>query len=118
MTSLEKVKIAVKALDSKKAANVRVIRVGDLTILADYFVIAEGTSSTQVKTLADEVEFQLEENGVQKLRSEGYSSASWIILDYGDVLVHSFHKETRSFYSLEKLWSDGEEVDISTLLAD
>ena len=118
MTSLEKVKIAVKALDNKKASDIRVIRVKDLTILADYFVIAGGTSTTQVKALSDEVEYQLSQAGTPVLRTEGYQSANWIILDYGDVLVHTFHKETRSFYSLEKLWSDGETIDISELLAD
>jgi ribosome-associated protein len=118
MTSLEKARIAVKALDQKKAQDIRVIRVKDLTILADYFVIAGGTSSTQVKALSDEVEYQLEQAGVPVIRNEGYQSASWIILDYGDLLVHTFQKDTRSFYALEKLWSDGENVDISDLLTD
>ena len=118
MTSLEKARIAVKALDQKKAQDIRVIRVKDLTILADYFVIAGGTSTTQVKALSDEVEYQLEQAGVPALRNEGYQSANWIILDYGYLLVHTFHKEARSFYALEKLWSDGENVDISDLLTD
>lgn len=118
MTTMEKVTIAVKALDSKKAADIRVIRVGDITILADYFVIAGATSTTQVKALADEVEFQLGKAGVEKLRTEGYTSANWVILDYGDIVLHSFHKETRQFYSLEKLWADGEQIDISGLLTE
>ncbi|MBR6790591.1 MAG: ribosome silencing factor [Oscillospiraceae bacterium] len=106
----------VSILDSKKAEDVRVIRIGDLTILADYFVIAAGNSSTQVKMLADEVDYQLGEAGIQPYKVEGYHSENWIVLDYSDVVVHVFQKDTRSFYDLERLWADGEQIDISHLL--
>ena len=107
---------AVKVLDGKKAQDICAIRVGDKTILADYFVIAAGSSSTQVKMLADEVEFQLAQQGVKPHHVEGYRSESWIILDYTDVIVHIFYEETRDFYNLERLWADGEKVDLSHLL--
>lgn len=116
MTQNEIISTAVKALDSKKAEDIKLIGIKDLTIIADYFIIANGTSSTQTKALADEVEFRLSEKGLKPTRTEGYQGANWIILDYSDVVIHVFYKETRSFYSLERLWSDGEQVDISEFL--
>ena len=106
----------VKILDSKKADDIRAIRIGDLTIIADYFVIAAGTSNTQVKMLADEVEYQLGQMGIKPHSTEGYRSENWIVLDYSGVVVHVFLTETREFYNLERLWSDGEQIDISHLL--
>lgn len=103
----------VKALDSKRAEDIQLIEIKDLTIVADYFVIANGTSTTQTKALADEVEFKLKQNGIEPIRVEGYQGASWIVLDYGDIIVHVFYKETRDLYKLERLWSDGRQVDIS-----
>lgn len=108
----------VRILDGKKAKDIRAIRVGDLTILADYFVIATGSSSTQVKMLADEVDYQLGQKGVQPHRIEGYHSENWIILDYTDVIVHVFHEDTREFYNLDEHWADGEEIDLSGLLSE
>ncbi len=116
MNAKELMETAVKVLDSKKARDIRVLRVGDLTILGEYFVIATGSSSTQVKMLADEVEYQLSQKGVEPHNVEGYKSENWIILDYSDVIVHVFYEETRDFYGLERLWADGEKVDISHLL--
>mgnify|MGYP002530947873 FL=1 len=118
MEAKELMENIVKVLDSKKAKDIRVIRIGDLTILGEYFVIATGTSSTQVKMLADEVDYQLGEKGVQPHRVEGYHSENWIILDYTDVIVHIFHEDTREFYDLERLWADGEKVDLSGILKD
>lgn len=106
----------VKALDSKKAQEIKVIGIRDLTIIADYFVIASGTSSTQVKALADEVEFVLSKRDIKPTRVEGYRGANWIVLDYGNLVVHVFHSETREFYSLERLWADGEQMDIAEFL--
>lgn len=116
ITADKVIEISVKALDSKRAENIRVIGIRDLTVIADYFVIANGTSTTQTKALADEVEYQLKEKGRTPQRIEGYQGANWIVLDYGDVVVHVFYKETRQFYDLERLWSDGENIDISHLL--
>lgn len=110
---LEKI---VKTLDRKKAQDIKVIKISDLTILADYFIIANGGSTTQTKSLADEVDFQLSQDGVEPTRREGYSTANWIILDYSDIIVHIFHKEAREYYQLERLWTDGKEIDISNLI--
>lgn len=118
MTQQEKLEIIIKALDSKRAEDIQVLGIKDLTILADYFVIANGNSSTQTKALADEVEYQMKENGIYPDRTEGYQSANWVILDYNDIIVHVFYKETRSYYNLERLWSDAEQVDISGLVKD
>lgn len=119
MTSFELTKNAVKILDGKKAEDINALKVRDLTIVADYFVIASGTSSTQVKSLADELEFQISEQfGIKPARIEGYQGANWIVLDYSDVVVHIFYTQTREFYSLERLWQDAEQVDIKNLLDD
>lgn len=104
----------VKALDSKRAEDIQVIGVGELTILGDYFVIANGTSTTHTRTLADEVDYQMSEIGLEPMHREGRGNGSnWIVLDYGDIIVHVFYKETRDFYQLERMWADGEQVDIS-----
>ena len=113
MTDREELEIAVKALDSKKASKITALKVEDLTILANYFVIASASSTTQVRALADEVEYQLGEKGVKPKNIEGYQSQSWIVLDYYDIIVHVFLEETRDFYQLERLWADGTPVDIS-----
>ena len=107
----------IKALDSKRVEDIQLIGIRDLTIVADYFVIANGTSNTQTKALADAVEFEMKQKGVEPIRVEGYQGATWIILDYGDIVVHVFYKETRSYYNLERLWSDGDQVDIERYLA-
>jgi ribosome-associated protein len=106
----------VRALDKHKGGNIKMIEVGELTSLADTFVIAEGGSSTQVRALADYAEEALKNIGIEPLRVEGYRSQGWIILDYGDVVAHVFHHETRAFYDLERLWKDGEEIDITEFL--
>lgn len=111
MTSLELAKKAANILDNKKAMEISVIGIRDISVLADYFVIATGTSSTHVKALADEVEFQLKEEGTAAGHIEGYRSNSWILLDYGNVIIHIFTEESRQFYDLDRLWQDGEKVD-------
>lgn len=118
MTDREELEIVVKALDSKKAEEISVLKVGDLTILANYFVIASATSTTQVKALADEVEYQMQQKGITPKSVEGVQSRDWIVLDYIDVVVHVFHKEARDFYQLERLWADGEKIDISDIIAE
>jgi len=116
MENQEILKVALGALDDKKAKNPQIIKVTDLTALADYFVLASGGSSTQVKALADEVEARLKKSGLEPKRTEGYHGANWIVLDYIDVVVHIFHVETREFYDLERLWQDGEFIDITEFL--
>lgn len=116
MTLDEKLKLIIKTLDAKKAEDIQTIKISDLTIIADYFVIANGMSSTQTRALADEVEFKMKQQGVEPLRVEGERGANWIIIDYGDVVVHVFYKETREHYNLERLWADGEHIDVSQFL--
>lgn len=116
MTQKEKLGIIVNTLDSKKAEDIQVIGIRDLTILADYFVIVNGTSTTHTRALADEVDFQLGQKGVNPNHIEGSQGSNWIVLDYGDIVVHVFYKETRAFYSLERLWADGVKVDIQEFL--
>ena len=110
-----KLQTIVKALDDKKAEDITVLKVGSLTIVADYFVIAAGTSSTHVRALADEVEFKMNEAGFAPRQIEG-KATGWILLDYHDVVVHVFLKDQREFYNLEKLWADAEEVDVNKFL--
>ncbi|MBP3918242.1 MAG: ribosome silencing factor [Clostridia bacterium] len=106
----------VSLLDAHKAQEIKVLEVADQTIVADYFVLCTGTSNTQVKGLAGELEYKMGLANVPYLRMEGYTEGSWIILDYGSVLVHIFQRDTRDFYNLEKLWSDAKDIDISSLL--
>lgn len=116
MTEQEKLELIIKTLDSKRGEDIQALKIGDLTILADYFVIVNGTSNTHARTLADEVEFQLSQKGIEPLRREADTGNTWIILDYGDIIVHVFYKDTRHFYNLDGLWADGEQIDISGLL--
>jgi ribosome-associated protein len=110
------VKYAVKLLDDKKATDIAVLEVGRLTTLGDYFVIASGGSSTQVKALAEELEDKFSAQGIEPRRKEGERTAMWILMDYGDVLIHVFYHETRDFYCLERLWADAPQVDVAELL--
>ena len=112
MNSYEQSILTAKAISSKKGLNIKLIEIGDISSLADYMVIATGTSSTHVKAIADEVEYQLDEAGISVSHIEGYRSNSWILLDYVDVIVHIFSDEAREFYDLERLWQDGKEIDI------
>ena len=116
LTSIEIAGFVVKALDNKKAQEIKLLRTREITILADYFVICTANSTTQLKTLSDEVEKVLKENGEAPLRREGHRNGGWVLIDVGCVVVHLFLKETREFYTLERLWSDAEDVDISTLI--
>lgn len=116
LPSRELAEIAVKALDSKKGKEIRLIRIDKITTLAEYFVICTGTSNTQINALGDAVEKELTEKGEEPLHREGYRGGTWVLLDYGCVVVHVFNDEARKFYSLEHLWADGEEVDLSAIL--
>ena len=105
-----------KILDKKKAQDVRVLKVDSLTVLTDYFVIASGTSTTQVGSLADEVENELSQTGIEPHTTEGFDSKNCVLLDYSSVIVHIFVPNTRTYYDLEHLWADGEPIDISEYL--
>ena len=108
--------IAAKALEDKKAKDVRVLKTTEQTVLADYFVICNGTSSTHIKALVDEVDKQLSEAGEPPIRREGMRSDIWVLMDFGSVIVHVFTDEARKFYNLERLWSDSEIVSPDSIL--
>ena len=117
--SYELMKKAVKALDDKKAQDIKVLDIKGVSQLADYFVICSGTSSTHVKALADEVEYQLGGHEADiGFNKEGYGTGTWILMDYKDIIVHIMFGETRDFYNLEHLWSDGTEIDISEFMEE
>ncbi len=116
MSQQEKLELIIKTLDSKRGEDIRAIKIADLTILADYFVIVNGTSNTHARTLADEAEFQMSQKGIEPLRREADTGNTWIVLDYGDIIIHVFYKDTRNFYKLEGMWADGEQIDISNMI--
>ena len=115
MDSLTLAKTAAGILDAKKADQINVIRITNVSSLGDYFVIANGTSNTHVHALADELEEKLKEQGIAPARVEGYRSNSWIILDYDEVVVHLFTADAREFYDLDRLWADGEKVELALI---
>lgn len=113
MTAREKAALIANLLDEKKGIDVKVLDIGNLTSIGDYFVIASGTSVPQVKALCDEIDEKLSAQGENYRRREGYQTAAWVLLDYTDVVVHLFLKTTREFYGLERLWADAVEIDIT-----
>lgn len=118
MTSKHKMETVVRLLNDKKANDISVLKVADLTLLADYFVICSATSTTQVKALSDSLLEHMEMIGEQLVKKEGKQGLNWILLDYSDVIVHIFYKETRDFYALEKLWADADEIDIKEIIKE
>ena len=116
MNPIEVASGIVRALDDKKAKDIKLLRTEKVTVLANYFVICTASSSTHVKTLADTVDQVMSDAGEPPLRREGYRSG-WVLLDFGCVVVHIFMEEARQFYSLERLWGDAEEVDYSSLIS-
>ena len=116
MTPKEMAILAAKALDEKKGKEISAIVITDLTTLADYFVIATGTSNTQINALCDEVEKELDQLGEQPIHREGYRGGTWVLLDYGCVAIHVFNEEARAFYGLERLWSDGHALYLTGVL--
>ncbi len=110
MTAYEKSQAAVAALEDKKASNIEVIDVKERTSLSEYFIIASCQSTVQVRACADEVEEQLENIGENVRHKEGYSTGSWVLMDYGDVVVHVMQQEMREFYGIERLWDDAGKI--------
>lgn len=115
MHSSELAKLAIAALEDKKAEDVRVIDIEEVSVLADYFIIATGNNRTQVQAMADEVEMRLGKAGAAPRQIEGYQAANWILLDFGDVIIHIFDAQNRLFYDLERIWKDGTQIDPDTL---
>ena len=111
----EMVKTAVAALQDKKGEDIRVIDISGVTVIADYFIIASGSNPNQVQALVDNVEEQMYKAGYDDPHVEGYNTASWVLLDYNDVIVHVFSQDDRLFYDLERIWRDGKEIDVDSL---
>ena len=105
-----------KALDEKKGIDIKLLKIDKVSSLADYFLICTGTSNTHVRTLCDYAEYTLEQLGEPMLGREGHRGNSWELLDFGTIVVHVFTEEAREFYSLERLWADAEEIDISDIV--
>ena len=117
-TSKEMARIAYKALEEKKAEDIRVISIEKVSVIADYFLIASGTNRNQVQALAESVEEMLAKAGYEARQKEGVQSANWILMDYGDIIVHIFDKDNRLFYDLERIWVDGETISAEALNED
>ena len=113
--SSEMAKLAIEALKDKKARDIRVIDITGVSVIADYFIIASGSNINQVQALADNVDEALGKAGYPAKQIEGYKSASWILMDFNDVIVHVFSEESRMFYDLERIWRDGKDVDPESL---
>lgn len=118
LTSLEMATEIVKTLDGKKAVNIKALQTGNITVVADYFVICTANSTTHIKTLSDEIQRVMAEKGENPLHVEGYRGGGWVLVDFGCVVVHLFLRETREFYSLERLWGDAPELDISGFITE
>lgn len=116
MTSYETAVLVAKAISGKIGLDIQVIEISDISVIADYMVIATGNSSTHVKALADEVEYQLDKAGISVSHIEGHRSDTWILLDYVDVIVNVFSEEARQFYDLDRLWQDGKPVDLTGIV--
>lgn len=112
MTAKELAKICVDALDDKKGIDIKTIDISHISIMADYFIIASGSSAKQVQALVDNVSEECAKNKIHPRQIEGYNSANWVLLDFGDVIVHVFDKENRLFYDLERIWQDGKVVSL------
>ncbi len=115
--SLEMAKLAIEALEDKKAEDIKVIDISEVSVIADYFIIAGGSNRSQIQALCDNVDEKLGRAGCPSKQIEGYDTANWILMDCGDVIVHIFDKENRLLYDLERIWRDGKVVDVEALKA-
>lgn len=115
MTSKEMSKLAIAALEDKKGEDIRVIDISEISVLADYFIIANGSNRSQIQAMTDAVEETLGRKGCHVKQVEGYDTANWILMDFGDIIVHIFDKENRLFYNLERIWRDGKQIEVNNL---
>ena len=116
MNTKETALMAVNALEDKKAEDIRIIDISDISTIADYFIIADGSNKSQIQAMADNVSEVLGRAGVNLRQMEGYQNANWILMDFQDVIIHIFDRENRLFYDLERIWRDGVLIDKETLL--
>lgn len=112
LSNKELVKIVYDALDDKKGMDIKVLDISKISVMADYFIIASGSNKNQVQALADNVEEELLKNDIHCKQVEGYPSGNWILMDYGDFIVHIFNQDDRLFYDLERIWKDGELIEV------
>jgi len=113
----KRLSVIVKACDDKRAFNIKVLDISKLSSIGDYFVIASANSAVQVSAIADAVEEKMSKAGFKLIQKEGHNFSTWVLLDYGDIIVHIFKKEDRDFYNLERLWSDSDELDVNLLIS-
>lgn len=118
MTSQQMAETIVGVLSNRIGRDIKLLQIDAITVIADYFVICTANTATQIKTLCDEVEATLEEQGERVLHREGYRQGGWVLLDYGCVIVHVFLEEARTFYDLERLWADARDIDISAIVGE
>ena len=111
-TSKEMVKLAYAALDEKKAEDIRIIDIQNVSVMADYFVIASGSNANQIQAMVDNVEEELLKIGIHSSRIEGVYNSSWVLMDYSDIVVHIFSEEDRHFYDLDRMWADARRVEM------
>ena len=111
MNSKEIARMACEAMEDKKAQDIKIIEIGNISTLADYFIIASGTNRSQVQAMADNVNETLGRAGIEPKQMEGYQNANWILMDYRDVVIHIFDEENRLFYDLERIWRDGKVIE-------
>lgn len=121
-SSIEKVRemarMTIDALEDKKAEDIKVIDISQVSVLADYFIIANGSNRSQIQALSDAVEEKLGRAGYPMKQIEGYDNANWVLLDFGDIIVHIFDRENRLFYDLERIWCDGRSIDTEALKSE
>ena len=115
-TEKQMAQLVCRALDEKKGRDIKVIDIHEVSVIADYFVIASGSNQNQVQAMVDNVEEQLGRAGFEPKQVEGVRNSSWILMDYGDVIVHVFDEENRLFYDLERIWRDGKTLDMEEFL--
>lgn len=113
--SLEMARLAIAALEDKKAEDIKVIDISEVSVIADYFIIAGGSNRSQIQAMCDNVDEKLGRAGFPSKQMEGYDTANWVLLDFGDVIVHIFDKENRLLYDLERIWRDGKLVDLDNM---
>lgn len=113
--TIEAAKIAISALEEKKSEDIKLIDISKVTVIADYFIIASGSNKSQIQALCDNVSEKLEKAGYMVKQIEGYSTANWVLMDFGDVIIHIFDKENRLLYDLERIWRDGKLISIDSL---
>lgn len=106
--------LALEALEDKKAEDISIIDISEVSVIADYFIIAAGKNKNQIQALSDAVNEKLGRAGLPLRQIEGYNNANWILLDFGDIIVHIFDKENRLFYDLERIWRDGKQMDLES----